>query len=129
MMNRMSEYREIAPAPPLAGSIECFWTLRIVEAEPLHRVLPDGCADILWTRDGDRAEIAAVGPMTTYRDFVQPAGRVLIGVRFRPGMWTAHVGVPGGYITDAIMPLDDIWGKRARDLQEQLTGSGSFDRC
>src|SRR4051794_22123658 len=129
MMNRMSEYCEIAPAPRLAGSVESFWTVRIAEPEPLYRVLPDGCADIVLTRDGDRGEIAAIGPMTSYRDFVQPAGRILIGVRFRPGMWTAQVGVPGDHMTDAIVPLDDIWGKRARELQERLTGSESLDRC
>ena len=128
MMNRMSEYREIAPAPPLAGSIECFWTLRIADAEPLHRVLPDGCADILLTRDGDRWEIAAVGPMTRYRDFVQPAGRVLVG-RVSARACGPRTLECRGHITDAIVPLTDIWGERARELQERLTGSESLDGC
>ena len=64
-------------------------------ASRVNKVLNHGAdvkemVDSLLTRDADHAEIAAVGPMTRYRDFVQPAGRTLIGVRFRPGMWTAH---------------------------------------
>jgi len=82
----MSEYREIAPSPRLARTIECFWTIEQLGPEPLHRVLPDGCADILFTRDGGAGAIEAVGPMTRYRDFPVPAGRLLVGVRFHPGM-------------------------------------------
>src|SRR5689334_4517613 len=104
----MVEYREIAPQPRLARTVECFWTMEALDAEPCHRVLPDGCADIIFTRDPDTAAIGAVGPMTQYRDFALPAGRILIGVRFHPGMWTAHLGVAGDRITDETMPLDEL---------------------
>lgn len=50
----MAEYREIAPSPRLAQTIECFWTMNLADADPLHRVVPDGCADILFSRDGAR---------------------------------------------------------------------------
>jgi len=125
----MSEYREIAPSPRLARTIECFWTMEQLGPEPLHRVLPDGCADILFTRDGDTAVIEAVGPMTRYRDFPQCDGRLIVGVRFHPGMWTAQLGLPGDRITDEILPLEQLWGGRARDLRDRLAEATHRQEC
>jgi len=48
-LEAMGEYREIPPPPRLAQSIECFWAIRHSGPEALHRVVPDGCADILYT--------------------------------------------------------------------------------
>ena len=111
----MLHYREIKPSPEWAGAIECFWTMR-AETRALHRVLPDGCADILLAGSLD-----VVGPMTTYRDHELAAGTEVIGVRFRPGRWTAALGVPGDRIVDAIVPLEDLWGApRTRELREKL---------
>ena len=124
----MPAYREIAPSPRLAGAIECFWTIEQQGPEPLHRVVPDGCADILFARDGDAAGIQAVGPMTRYRDFPLPPGRLLVGARFHPGMWTAHLGIPAGRITDETLPLDDLWGARARTLRDRLGEARSAEQ-
>ncbi|NBH07933.1 DUF6597 domain-containing transcriptional factor, partial [Amycolatopsis sp. SID8362] len=45
-----SVYREVAPPPALADVLVCGWHGRTGWARPL-RVLPDGCADLVW--DGD----------------------------------------------------------------------------
>lgn len=133
----MIEYREIAPSPRLAHSVECFWTISHDGRESPHRVIPDGCADILFTQDreGTRVEtrLEAVGPMTNYRDFPVSDGQVRVGVRFRPGMWTVHLGVPGERVTDLTLPLDCLWGSRARELLQQLgetlAAGCSLDQC
>jgi hypothetical protein len=44
----MVEYREIAPAPMFADTIECFWTNHQTGLADAQRVLPDGCADIIF---------------------------------------------------------------------------------
>lgn len=120
----MLQYHEFAPSPEWASTIECFWTMRAESLVPLHRVLPDGCADILLTG----ASLDAVGPMTTYRDHVVAAGET-IGVRFRPGRWTTALKVPGNRIVDAIVPLEDLWGSPARRLVEQCGNArGTPDR-
>jgi AraC-like DNA-binding protein len=117
----MLDYREILPAPEWAGAIECFWSMRGGDETTPHRVLPDGCADLLLT---GRA-LDAVGPMTTFRDHVVPAGRELFGVRFRPGRWTGMLGVPGDRIVDAVVPLEDLWGSRARALLDRIVDARS----
>ena len=75
----MPEYREIAPPPGLAHMVECFWTGRASPGEPPYRVMPDGCADILFTRSGGGIRLDAVGPMTVYRDYDLSAGTRLAG--------------------------------------------------
>jgi AraC-like DNA-binding protein len=123
----MAEYREIPPPPRLTQAIECFWTIQQSGPAALHRVVPDGCADILFTRNGGRVSLDAVGPMTCYQDFPVRDGQLLAGVRFRPGMWTAALGIPGDRVTDEIVPLEGLWGGRAKELLDRLTGASSLE--
>jgi hypothetical protein len=110
----MLHYREIPPSPEFADRIECFWAIDRDAPGPLHRVFPDGCADILLTMSSAGAALNAIGPMTRYRDHEIPAGLHLFGVRFRPGR------CPVEPIPDASLPLDDLWGARARRLLDRL---------
>ena len=51
------EYTEIPPTSEAAPWVECFWW-RTGEADggTLHRVLPDGCVDLLFDVSPDGAE-------------------------------------------------------------------------
>lgn len=118
-------YREIRPRPAYAETIECFWESR--DSDRVHRVMPDGCADILFTMDGGRASLTVVGPMTRFEDFRLSAGGVLTGARFRPGMWTANLRVSGHQLTDVRPPLDGFWGQRAAHLAERLADARSIE--
>lgn len=123
----MAPYLELAPLPHLVDSIECFWTMES-EQSFRHRVLPDGCADILFTRNS-KASLTVVGTMTKYEDFQIPAGQLLVGIRFRPGMSGAHFGVPIHEITDTRPPLEQLWGARARTLLEEMAHAKSPQQC
>lgn len=123
----MAPYLELAPPPHLADSVECFWTMQL-DRSFRHRVLPDGCADILFVRDS-KASLTVVGTMTGYQDFQIPGGQLLVGVRFRPGMAGAHLGVPIREITDARPPLEELWGVRARTLLEEMCHAKSPQHC
>src|SRR5271170_3198787 len=114
----MSEYREIAPSAGLRGTIECFWSLEQDASAPAHRVMPDGCADILFSPGG---RLQVVGAMTRYQDYQQSPGERVMAVRFRPGAWTSYFGIPGHRITDTILPLEDLWGARARRVQDRVS--------
>jgi len=125
----MQEYREISP-PHLADTVECFWTMRLADKLSVrHRVLPDGCADILFTSGPGKPSLVAVGPMTRFEDFEIPAGQWLVGIRFRPGMWASQLRVPGSRITDERLPLEDLWGAPARRLLERAAEAGSPEKC
>jgi AraC-like DNA-binding protein len=124
----MARYQELAPPPHLADSVECFWMMES-ERSFCHRVLPDGCADIIFTRDSGKASLTVVGTMTRFADVPIPPGQLSVAVRFRPGMWTTYFGVPGPDITDMQVPLEMLWGKRGRILLAQIADSNSEQQC
>jgi AraC-like DNA-binding protein len=124
-------YREHAPPPELADRVECIWTSRSgapLTAARLSRVLPDGCADVIFDL-GDRPRSYAVGAMRRPAE-VWLRGRVeLVGVRFRPGGATALLPLPLAEITDARAPLAELWGAAAGELEDRLHAAGDAERA
>jgi len=124
-----SGYREFAPSDKLRPFVECFWTrdpligVREPSSPPIHRVLPDGCIDVVLGFSGraDEPESAmAVGTMT--RALILDAAtspECYVGVRFRPGKAAAFLSVPANELTDLRVSLDDVWADAA-DVREVL---------
>jgi len=123
-------YFEHDPPADLAGHIVCFWT-RLPEphATPesrIHRVLPDGCADIVIGFGGggvfaaenlEVTQAMGVGAMT--RPIVI-SGRMpdfYIGVRFRPGHAMSALGVPASELTDDRIAYSSISDAPDQDLE------------
>jgi AraC-like DNA-binding protein len=117
-----ASYHEYTPSEKLRPFVECLWTRDSVAArerdpgpsiQPVHRVLPDGCIDVVlgFSGQADEPESAmAVGTMT--RALVLDAAsspECFVGVRFRPGKASAFLSVPANELTDLRVPLDDLW--------------------
>ena len=125
-----AQYQEYAPSPRLAQRVECFWTMRVAADVPAYPVLPDGCIDILYSRQGNGpTRIEVVGAMTSRRDFAIPRGRFQFGVRFRPAMGRAFLRAPVQELTNRIVSLDALWGRAARLLERQLAEAGSVGQA
>jgi AraC-like DNA-binding protein len=108
-----SYYREIRPSPSLAPCIECFWTGEVLN-EFTARVLPDGCADILFiARKNELIDMQVVGVMTRPQEVPLSAGTFLLGVRFQPGMAGACLGCDLPSLNDRTVPLRSIVGSAA----------------
>lgn len=124
-------YREFPPSPRFAAHIECFWSHSSDEPVRRFRVLPDGCADIIFERPARRlGGLAIVGTMTNAHTFDLPARQFTFGVRFRPGMGARFLCVAAGEVVDASIPLASVWnGAATRRLVEQLGESGSPRDC
>lgn len=118
-------YREHAPASQFANRVECFWTLEAHGAAD-WLVLPDGCCDIIFSRT-DGADLQVVGTMTCGRRFTFNGGERAAGVRFRPAVAAGMLGFRGPEVVDSAIPLEDLWGARARTLSEKLNNAGSLD--
>jgi len=126
----MQEYREISPPAHLADAVECIWAmLQTGQPSVRHRVVPDGCADILFTSGPGKPSLMAVGAMTRFEDFEIPGGQWLVGIRFRPGTGASQLRIPGCRITDERLPLEDLWGAPARKLLEQAAETNSPEKC
>jgi len=93
------EYIDRAPGPELAPWVQAFWRLRCCRPTSL-RVLPDGCMDII---NGD-----VVGPLSTVLEAKLQPGEEAVGIRLRPGAFTALYGVPADELTDLRLPLADV---------------------
>ena len=110
-----SRYREYAPVSALAGRVQSVWCQR-VSADHLQRVVPDGCADVLW----HNGELQVAGPDTSWRMAPMAPGSVTVGIRFRPGAAGLLFGeLPVSAVRDQMPELADLWGARA---VRELTG-------
>ncbi|MCR9246203.1 MAG: helix-turn-helix transcriptional regulator [bacterium] len=97
-------YREYTPPAELRSHVDCVWTCRPAASVGRHRVLPDGCIDLLIQDDG-AARI--VGTMTAAA-IVAP-DQPLVAVRFRPGGARAFFGATAQTWTDGDAALASRW--------------------
>ena len=100
-------YREHPPPPALAAHVLCVWSQQIGADGVQHRVLPDGCADLVWIGDAPPVVAGpATGPVTVP---LAPHTRI-VGIRLRPGAVPAALGLPACELLDRDTPLADLGG-------------------
>ncbi len=109
-------YRERASA--IAGAV--LWTTTAASGE--HRVLPDGCIDLIWADGG----LLVAGPDTQAHLAAQSGSYT--GLRFAPGTAPEVLGIPAHTLRDQRIPFAGIWGgaeaRRATDRVRQATDRG-----
>ena len=126
----MPSYVELAPPPRLAESVECLWVMRHSgESLAPHRVLPDGCGDLIFTAGSGKPTLQVIGAMTRFQDVQMSPGQLVVGMRFHPGRWASPLGVPGDLITDQQPALEEFWGRRARTLLARMEDARTTEEC
>ena len=124
----MNGYREIRSCPALVPHVETYWIWEGDGDGGSHRVLPDGCADVIFSvHDGLRtntSRLVAVGTMTRPIEVSRRGTSFLLGVRFRPGEAAAFLGCPASEITDLSPPLTELWKDGATALEDRLLEAG-----
>ncbi len=113
------KYREFTPPERLRAYVESFWTVAGGGGE--HRVLPDGCEDIVFQKGGP---LLAVGAMTCARVHAVGVGYEALGARFHPGMAREFLRVPGNELTDRSPDLSALWGARGERLARRMGAAG-----
>jgi AraC-like DNA-binding protein len=119
------DFRELPVARDLADDVACVWTRDISpgSSPAVHRVLPDGCIDLIWGARPGSLGVSVAGPDTgPVLASLRPGARV-IGLRFRPGRAARFLGVPASEIVDSRPSLDELWGDDAERLAEQLAAA------
>jgi AraC-like DNA-binding protein len=114
----MTPYREDAPSGDVYSLVACRWVRETPEDERPRSVLilPDGCVDLLW-REGELV-LAGVDPAAR-PSRVAPGERIL-GLRLRPGIAAAVLGMPASEVLDVHVKLEELLGPRARELTERV---------
>jgi len=98
-------------------------TSEIELEEPiLHRVIPDGCVDIIFNLNGHSyEEVALLAGTMTKPIFAELESRVnYLAVRFLPGGFLHFFDSPAYHFADRIVPLEMITGTREHELVERL---------
>lgn len=128
-------YQELPPSPPLGMHVECIWTLEgeLEWATGPDRVVPDGRTELIWNLadrfkryENDlgprRQETALLVGQITRPIYLAPGQRVsLVAVRFRPAALGSFLrGMAAAELTDLDIPLEDVLGRRLRNVGELL---------
>jgi AraC-like DNA-binding protein len=116
---RRGWYEPMRPPDELSPVLVCSWT-----AEPTgrHRLVPDGCIDIVCLSTG---RVVLCGPETTAWTFELPSGTTAVGARFRPGA-AAHVfNLDASTIRNAVVPFGNVVGTEAADYLTTVLGDAA----
>jgi len=115
-------YRERAPDAALREHVRCVWVNDLSESQTEWiRVVPDGCADIVWTG----TSLTVAGPDNQCILDRLPRGSVVVGVRFHPGAASAWFGRPLSELVNSRVPLADVWRSDADRLSDKVAASCS----
>lgn len=112
----MSTYRELAPSPELHSVVACRWLRRAETGSGSTLILPDGCVDLVW-RDG---KLVVAGLDRRARPSPIRPGETIVGLRLRPGVAGAVLGIPASEVLDEHPALEDVVDRRAHGLAERL---------
>ena len=83
-------YQEFKPSKKLEKLIDSYWLFLNLNRDENQRILPDGCADIIFNLGKTNSAIpketiAISGMMTKFFDVSLDPGSELLGVRFKSG--------------------------------------------
>jgi AraC-like DNA-binding protein len=122
----MSRYREHAPGPDLTELVACTWERDGTEPGSGEvRVLPDGCADLVWS---SRGGLQVAGPDTGPVVYPVESGYEAAGLRLRTGAAADVLGLPLAELRDLRLPLEELWGDAAARLEERIAGAPPGER-
>src|SRR3954471_17363263 len=102
----MASRERLAPARR-APHVACLWMRDPEPAAHAHRIVPDGCADVVWVQG---RSLAVAGPQTEAVMAEIPAGAAALGIRFRIGAAGSALRVPACELLDRTVALEDVWG-------------------
>lgn len=110
-------YVEYLVSSPL---VSCTWE-QWTEAPHEQRVVPDACVDLVWS--GEQLTIA--GPDTRARLVALTPGTRTVGVRLRPGVAGAVLGLPATELRDESPDASEVLGRAAAEaLLAELESGG-----
>lgn len=130
-------YEELPPPPALAPYVECFWVGRAEAAPPFRpreALVPDGTTELMLNFGGPYVRYAdpetqhgelVTGPhILGLRErglFIEQRGRLnVFAIRFRTAGIAPFVRLPARALTQRSVPLGDVWGSLAIELEERV---------
>lgn len=116
-------FSPVQPPADLASVLACSWT---ASPNGRHLLVPDACADLLWTSDGN---VWLCGPETTAWTFELPIGTTAVGVRFRPGAVSATFPIDTATIVNRRISLASLCGHDVHSAVQQSIRNADTPRA
>lgn len=117
-------YWEEKPVDALRHYVKALWIWEGVASPGSYRVLPDGCIDIIFSlvreETGDVNSLSVIGTMTRYLEVSRIDMPFMLGVRFRPAGAGPFLDCSATEITDAQLPLEELWDQERSRLRSRL---------
>ncbi|MBW7452904.1 DUF6597 domain-containing transcriptional factor [Paenibacillus sepulcri] len=122
-------YREYAPCEQLASHVSCYWTIDFhadVDNQ-LHRIIPDGCVDIIVDRRSPAPRKAAFveGLMDQFEVLHISDARSLFGIRFFSESAQSILKFPVSAFIGQHVFLEEIWGVEGLYVVEEILAAGT----
>jgi AraC-like DNA-binding protein len=116
-------YRELQARTELSDLVACTWERDAPEGHGARetRILPDGCVDLIWRAGELLVAGLDLGPFMSPR----PSAGTIVGLRLRPGVAGAALGLPARELRGVRVRLSDLWGRRADELEERMGAAES----
>jgi AraC-like DNA-binding protein len=123
----MTAYGELAPSSHVYSLVACRWVRQTAadESSDSILILPDGCVDLLWREGG----LVLAGLDRSARPSPVAAGERILGLRLRPGVAGAVLGMPASEVLDVHVRLEELLGRPARELAERIGESNGDDEA
>lgn len=117
-------HRERLPVPGLAGLVSSVWVQHVAPTAPayVHRHVPNGGVEIIC-RIGALPQVS--GPITAPRRVTLPPGSTVVGLRLRPGVAGAVLGLPTVELVDVVVEAAEVFGAPALVAAERISGAAS----
>jgi len=109
----IGRFQERSVSPSLSTAFSAVWVHVLPPRAPPIVVMPDATVDIQWI-DG---KFRVAGPDAEAQTEAIEAGERVVGLRFSPAAAARWLGVPAAELLGMRISLDDVWGRRARDLE------------
>src|SRR3954447_24030816 len=121
----MTEYRELVPSRDLYSLVACRWVREVPgeETRDSALILPDGCVDLIWRNN----ELILAGTDRSAGRSPIARGERMLGLRLRPGVAGAVLGMPASEVLDVHTRLEDLLGRWASELGERLAETKGDD--
>ncbi|WP_458122093.1 DUF6597 domain-containing transcriptional factor [Paenibacillus sp. Z6-24] len=117
-------YQEYRPAIPLRQVIACYWSSYAAPcaASLEHRVIPDGCIDIIFDLMAEQVMGSAFISRLMCRYEIMPIDQPMhcFGVRMYAGEAMRILGLPAGSLYGCKVTLQNLYGSAADSITEQI---------
>ncbi|MCD4789230.1 MAG: helix-turn-helix domain-containing protein, partial [Bacteroidales bacterium] len=118
-------YKKFKPSKKLEKLIDSYWLFSNLNRNENQRILPDGCADIIFNLGKSnnaipKETIAISGMMTKFFDVSLLAGSELLGIRFKSGQLSNLTDYPLFEIKNKTVDASEIIPELNLEKLEQL---------